>query len=348
MIALLEPSSSAPVRLELFGSLALADPIFLIALPVVLAVLWYGRRRNARPILRAPVQISSATKSWRQRLLMLPLLAQVAGLSLVVLALARPVEFDVLQSVTSEGVDIVLAVDRSSSMEIMDLERGRTRLDVVKEVVGDFAERRMTDAVGASDNVALLSFAGFPELRCPFTLDAGALRGFLDEVAIVKFEAEDGTAIGAALAKSAALLRDSDAKSKVIVLLTDGENNRNEIPPEAAIALAKDAGVKVYTILAAREVYGIDPFGRAVSTGREPDTRLLETIAEETGGSFFRGRDREGLESIYGEIERLERTPRHEERRVETRDLYPGLLIGALGLFALARLLGLAGLVRNR
>ena len=347
MSLLLQASSSAPVRLELFWSLALADPIFLIGLPIVLFVFWLGRRRRARPVLRAPVQLAFATKSLRQHLLVLPPLAEIGGLVLVVLALARPVEFDVLQSVTSEGVDIVLAVDRSSSMEIQDLERGRSRLDVVKDVVGDFAERRMTDAVGASDNVALLTFAGFPELRCPFTLDAGALRGFLEDVAIVKFEAEDGTAIGAALAKSAALLKDSDAKSKVAVLLTDGENNRDDITPDAAIALAKDAGVKVYTILAAREVYGIDPFGRAVATGREPDTTLLEKIAAETGGSFFRGRDREALEAIYGEIERLERTPRHEERRVETRDLYPGLLVAALGLFALARLLGVAGLARN-
>lgn len=338
---------SMPKQLDLFGQLALLDPIFLLALPVVLLSLWAGRRRAARPALRAPLELSHATVSVRQRLLFLPLLLQAAGLVLVILSLARPVEIDVQRSISSEGVDIVLAVDRSSSMEIADLEAGRTRLDVVKDVVGDFAERRMTDSVGASDNIALLSFAAYPELRCPFTLDAGALRGFLEKVSIVQYEAEDGTAIGAALAKAAAVLSDSDAKSKVVVLLTDGENNRDEITPESAIAMAKDKGIKVYTILAARKVYGIDAFGRLVETGREPDTRLLESIAKETGGRFFRARDRSSLEQIYGSIEDLERTPRHEERRVETRDLYPGFLSLALALFAVARLFGLLGLSRD-
>jgi len=336
-----------PVRLELFGKYALSDPIFLIAFPLALIVILLGRRPGARPVLTAPVQISFATRSMRQRLLFVPLLLQVVALGLVTLALARPVEVDVLSSTNSEGVDIVLAVDRSSSMEIPDLEAGRTRLDVVKDVVGDFAERRMTDDVGASDNVALLTFAAYPELRCPFTLDAEALRGFLSEVAIVKYEAEDGTAIGAALAKAAAVLADSDAKSKVVVLLTDGENNRDEISPEAAIGMAKDAGVRVYTILAARKVYGMDAFGRLIETGREPDTRLLESIADETGGRFFRARDRDSLAGIYSSIEELERTPRHEERRVETRDLYPSLLAIALGLLGLARLFGALGLARD-
>jgi Ca-activated chloride channel family protein len=340
-------TASVPVRLELFGHLALSDPIFLVALPVLLIALVAGHRSSARPALLAPIELTQITRSVRQRLLFLPLLLQILGLVLVVVALARPVEVDVMNSVTSEGVDIVLAVDRSGSMEIPDLEAGRTRLEVVKEVVGDFAERRMTDTVGASDNVALLTFAAYPELRCPFTLDADALRGFLDDVSIVKHEAEDGTAIGAALAKAAAVLADSDAKSKVIVLLTDGENNRDEITPEAAIGMAKDERIKVYTILAARKVYGVDAFGRLVETGREPDTTLLEAIAKETGGRFFRGRDRTSLEGIYSAIEELERTPRHEERRVETRDLYPGFLAAAIGLFALARLLGALGLARD-
>lgn len=342
-----ETTTSLPLRLELFGDLALADPIFLLGLPLVVLLVWLGKRPSARPALRAPLPTARIPQSLRARFLFLPLTVQLLGLGCLVLALARPVRFDVLESARSEGVDIVLAVDRSGSMRIPDLEEGKTRLDVVREVVGDFARRRMTDQEGASDNVALLTFARYPELRCPFTLDIDALEGFLDDVRIVEFEAEDGTAIGAALAKSTALLEDSDAKSRVIVLLTDGENTVDDIPPAAGLAMALDAKVKVYTILAAKQIYGQDAFGRFVPTGRDPDSRFLEQVAEETGGAFYRVRDRKALEAVYDEIESLERTPREEQRRIETRDLYPDFLAAALILLTLARMLASMGLRRN-
>lgn len=344
---LAESTSSLPVRMELFGDLALADPIFLIAIPIVLIALWIGRRPAARPTLRAPLPTARIPRTWRTRLLFLPITAQVLGLLCVIFALARPIRYDVLEAVTSEGVDIVLAVDRSSSMLTPDLEEGRSRLDVVRDVVSDFAERRMTDTEGASDNVALLTFARYPELRCPFTLDVDALKTFLADVAIVEYRQEDGTAIGAALAKSVALLSDSDAESKVMVLLTDGENNVDDIAPETGLAMAQDAGVTVYTILAAKQVYEQDQYGRWHATGIEPDSRLLELIAKETGGAFYRVRDRESLEAVYDEIEQLERTPREDERSIETRDVYPGVLAAALALLTLARMLGSLGLRRN-
>lgn len=339
--------ANLPVRLELFGDLALADPWFLLAAPLVLVVLAAGRRRGARPVLRAPLPSAELPRSVRSQLLFLPLTAQALGLLCLVVALARPLRYDVHETLSSEGVDIVLVVDRSSSMLIPDLERGRTRLDVVREVVGDFARRRMTDSEGASDNVALVSFARYPELRCPFTLDVDALLGFLDDVEIVEYEFEDGTAIGAALAKSAELLSRSDAESRVVVLLTDGENTVDDIPPATGLAMVKDVGVKVYTVLAAEQIYGQDNFGRFVPTGDEPDSRLLEQVAEETGGAFYRVRDRESLEAVYDEIEELERTPREEERRIETEDLYPDVLAAALILLTLARMLTSAGLRRE-
>ncbi len=340
--------SSAPVRLELWGSIGLGDPIFLALLPLVILAVWFGRRQGSLSSLSIPLSGIGhrVPKSIRQRFLFLPDLLEAIACVLLILALARPLDFNVIHSVTSEGVDTVLVVDRSSSMVHMDLEATRTRLDVVKDVVAAYAERRMTDEVGASDNVALLSFARYPELRCPFTLDVDALHGFLDEVKIVEYQEEDGTAIGAALTKSADMLGQNGAESSIIVLLTDGANTVDDILPEDGIRLAKENGVRVYTIHAERIVYA--QVGRRIfPTEEQPDTTLLRRIASETGGRFYRAKDKDGLEEIYAEIEELERTPRVEERRVETRDLYPRVLLFALGMAVLGRSLVAFGLRRT-
>jgi Ca-activated chloride channel family protein len=265
-----------------------------------------------------------------------PLALECAAFALVAVAMARPVRANELNTNTSEGIDIVLAIDRSGSMQYTDLDGAKSRLDVVKEVVGDFAVRRTGDRVGAADSCALLVFARYPQLLCPFTLDAGALTGFLGNVELVKYEAEDGTAIGRGLAKAVAALSASDAKSKVVVLLTDGENNVDDITPQQAAELAKEKGVRVYTVLAGKYVYQQDLFGRVTPSKRELDTTELEQIAAHTGGLFFRARDRSALEQVYAEIERLERTPRSEERRVDTFDLYPRMLLAALLCYAFA------------
>jgi Ca-activated chloride channel family protein len=131
-------------------------------------------------------------------------------------------------------------------------------------------------------------------------------------------------------------MSDSDAKSKVVVLLTDGENNVVDITPQQAAELAKEKGVRVYTVLAGKYVYQQDLFGRVTPSKRELDTTELEQIAAHTGGLFFRARDRSALEQVYAEIERLERTPRSEERRVDTFDLYPRMLLAALLCYAFA------------
>jgi Ca-activated chloride channel family protein len=267
-------------------------------------------------------------RSLAQRLGWLPPLLQCGSLCLVVLALARPLRGDVETNSVSEGVDLALLIDRSSSMGHTDLEANRTRLDVVKEVVSDFATRRMTDRDGASDYVGLFSFARYPEALCPFTLDVDAVQGFLRDVQLARDRAEDGTAIGIALAKAVAVLRESEAKSKVAVLLTDGENNIDLISPAQAAELAAEEGVRVYTVFAGSFV--MDAFGRMREVVPEYDTKELQEIAELTGGRFFRARDRRALEQAYAEIEALERTPRQEKRFVEHYDLYPRFLVGAL------------------
>jgi len=331
--------SAAAARLPLWGDYSLADPLVLLVLPVALiAFLWAFLRGRPRGRIGIAVPVP---RSLRQRLAWVPPGLQLGALVCATVAMARPLRSNVELDLHSEGVDIALVVDRSGSMVFDDLEPGKSRLEVVKEVVGEFAARRMSDRENAADNVALITFARYPRLLCPFTLDVDALQGFLDKVELVKREEEDGTAIGVGVAKAVSILRDSDARSRICVLLTDGENNVDDIEPEAAAKLAAEEGVKVYTIYAARFVFERDPFRGIVPSRRAPDTSALEAMAADTGGRFFRATDRAQLADIYAEIERLERTPRSELRFEETFDLYPwwllpGLLCAVLGQAARA------------
>jgi Ca-activated chloride channel family protein len=340
-LALLQAAEAArgtgEARLHLWGDYYLSDPGFLWLAPAALAFLWYGRSRRGIESGRVPSLPSSALpRTLAQHFGWIPPLLQASALLLVVFCLARPVRGNAVRTTVSEGIDIVLAIDRSSSMKYPDLEEGRTRLDVIKDVVGEFAKRRMTDRVGAADNCALLTFAQFPQLLCPFTLDEGAFSSFLKGLEIVKTEAEDGTAIGRGLAKAVALLKDSDAKSKVVVLLTDGENNVEDITPAEATELAVQEHVKVYTVLAARYAFQEDIFGRIYPTNRELDSSALEDIAKKTDGYFFRVKDRNALDAAYKRIEELERTERREERYTETFDLYAQFLLAALASYVAA------------
>ena len=324
--------SAAEGNLSLWGNLSLGDPWFLALLPLFLLLFFSRARRRQEVAGRVPVLPAQHIKSLRQRVAWLPNALNWTALVLVVIALARPLEGDVETSTQTEGVDIALLLDRSSSMAADDLEPGRTRLDVVKEVVADFAVRRMTDRDGAADNIALFSFARYPQQLCPFTLDVEAVRGFLGEVSLVTRREEDGTGIGIALAKAVAVLRESDAASRVVVILTDGENNLPQITPGKAGEMAAEEGIRVYTVFAGRYVY--DPFGRRMRSEQLIDTTELKRIAALTDGRFFRARDREGLEAAYAEIEALEKTPREERRFVEHYDLYSELLF--LAFFAWA------------
>src|SRR5262249_20247053 len=263
-----------------------------------------------------------------------------AAIVLVSIALSRPLRGSVETSSQTEGVDIALLIDRSGSMRFEDMEEGQSRIDVVKTVVQDFAVRRMTDREGAADNVALIVFAAYPQLLCPFTLDVDAITGFLKDLKPVESRAEDGTAIGVGLAKAVAVLRETAAKSKIVVLLTDGENNIDLITPLAAADLAAQEKVKVYTVFAGRYEFGYDMFGNLQRSKREIDTTDLETIAAKTGGRFYRARDKKDLERIYAEIEKLERTKRVEKRWSETFDLFLRWLASGLPLSVLGWALG--------
>jgi Ca-activated chloride channel family protein len=328
--------SAGEAQVHLFG-VDFADPWILLLIPLAIPLILWGRAGRGLEPGRVPVlPRGKLTRTLRQSLGWIPLALQLVATVLVAVALARPMYGEAVRETVSEGIDIALVIDRSGSMKYEDLEQGRSRMNVAKDVVGAFAERRMTDRVHASDNCALITFAQFPALLCPFTLDFGAFKEFLDGLDYVRNEAEDGTAIGRGLAKAVSVLSESDAKSKVVVLLTDGENNVPDIAPLEAANLAKEKGVRVYTVLAGRYAFQEDVFGRVYPTERELDTTEMEELARLTGGKFFRAKDREALDATYAEIEALERTERREERYTESYDLYAWVLFPALACYLLA------------
>ncbi|HTM57615.1 MAG TPA: VWA domain-containing protein [Candidatus Udaeobacter sp.] len=300
---------------------------FALLLLVPLAV-YLGRRRLSRPAAvlwgRTPASPPSPGLLFIRALGLLPWVA----LALAVLAAARP-QRGISQSETeSRGVDIVLVIDISPSMAAQDF-RPLNRLNVARETAREFVRQRPHDRIG------LVGFAATAFTQCPLTLDHGALIELLDQLTFGL--AEDGTAIGMGLATAAAGLRHSKTPSKVIVLLTDGENNRGSIDPITGAELARAYGIRVHTILVGRggvvPVPVDDPLlGQRIEMVRmDVDETSLREIAARTGGRFFRATDSAALAHIYSEIDRMERAPIHSIEYREYRDLGP-LLLGAAGL----------------
>jgi Ca-activated chloride channel family protein len=255
-----------------------------------------------------------------------------AALVLAILGVARP-QRGVSQSETeSKGVDIVLVIDISPSMAAQDFHP-QNRLAVAKETAREFIRQRPHDRIG------LVGFAATSFTQCPLTLDHDALLELLNGLDFGL--AEDGTAIGMGLASAVSGLRHSKTPSKVVVLLTDGENNRGSIDPATGAELAKAYGVRVHTVLVGRggvvPVPVDDPvFGKHIEMVRmDVDETTLRDIAQRTGGRFFRATDSAALAHIYGEIDRMERVPVKSIQFREYRDLGPLLLGAAAGLLAL-------------
>lgn len=330
-----QAETSAEGALELWGNLSLSDPWFLFLLPVALLALWLGRAKRRHASAHMSIVPTGMPRSIRQRLVWFPRFCEFVALVLTILALTRPLRGEMEYTHTSEGVDIVLLIDNSGSMDNEDLAPNKTRLDVVKEVVGAFAERRMTDREGNADNCCVVSFATYPELRCPFTLDVDAVIGSLQSIVRPEYRNLQATGIGLGLAKAVQVMKGSDSPSRIIVLLTDGEETVNIIAPLEAARLAADEGVRVYTVFAAR--YDISPLtGRLTDVEINVDTTDLKEIAEMTGGRFFRARDTKGLEDCYAAIEELERTEREETRYSQHYDLYLFLLLPAFIFYLLS------------
>ncbi len=345
--------------------MSFAAPWFLLLLLTLPAMFWWRRRRLGPGSLRfsSTSDASRTGRSLRQRVGFFPDALRLLGLALLIIALARPQEGMEQVREVSEGIAIQMVVDRSSSMgEPMIREGIRTnRLDVVKDLFeafvlgdGDDLEGRSTDLVG------LIAFAGFAETVCPLTLAHGALPRFLETVRLAQpRSAEDGTAIGDAIALAAARLETAEdalaeqapdradkytIQSKVMILLTDGRQTAGERNPVDAAKLAAEWGIRIYTIAVGGQSgarAGDSIFGRLfqMRRGAEVDTETLKAIASETGGRFYLAEDAGSLARIYEEIDALERTKIEALRFMDYRERFvPFALVGLLALVAEAAL----------
>lgn len=330
--------SAAQGHFDIGAGWSLADPWFLLLWIAVPWVLWLGLRSARQGALSAPSTLPESSRSTSQRWAFLVPLASALSLALGVFALARPLTGDQRFESQSEGVDIALVLDRSTSMEerISGPSSGTPqRFTVAKRVVADFAKRRMTDREGATDQVALFGFARFTELLCPFTTDVDAILGVIEDLGMEMRQDMDSTAIGVAIAKAVEVLSHSEAESRIVVLLTDGEERtRHVMAPRAAAAMAESQGIRVYTIyVGPRTLVYRSAFGAEKIQANVGD---LKAVARLTGGQFFHAEDEEQLEAAYANIEELERTPREESSYAEHYEMYRPFVLASLLLAALA------------
>lgn len=288
-------------------SIHFATPWVLALLPVVLAIALlprFARNRSKPAGLRFSDNSLTRVAPPTLKLMLRPVLPALRWLAiaLVIVAAARPQSGDAQEIVTGEGVDIALALDMSGSMAALDFEPDN-RLVAAKAVISDFIEERRYDRVG------LVVFASEAFIHSPPTIDHRVLRFMLDDVKLaLQLGISDGTAIGLGLAAAANMLKDSESKSRVIVLLTDGVNNRGAIDPLTAALAAKALGIKVYTIGMGRPQGLFSARGGRVFRQFDLDEDNLREIAATTGGRYFRATDTEGLREIYDEINTLEKS----------------------------------------
>jgi Ca-activated chloride channel family protein len=317
------------------SSFRFEDPWALLLALGLMPLILFSLRRHATASLKYPTldflrEMAGPAEGFRH----VPLAIRCVLLLLLVFALARPQLGDRKTEILSEGVDIVLAIDTSGTMEALDFEADgekATRLAAVKKVVRDFVGGREADRIG------MIVFGTHAFLQCPLTLDHGVLLDFLERADIGM--AGDFTAIGSAIALSSSRLRETPGKEKIIILLTDGINNRGRISPELAADIAAKLGVKVYTIGVGSK--GKAPFmvrtvlGTRLRYENVPlDEETLKKVAEKTGAQYFRATDTEALAQIYAEIDKMEKTEVKMKEYTEYFELYPWLVIPALALAA--------------
>jgi len=308
----------------------------LLLLPLL--ALWPLWLNKARPsaLRYANVKVAAsaqAVRSWRVTLRPILPLLRVAIIAMVIIALARPQTGQAKEIITGEGVDIALALDISGSMASLDFEP-ENRLEAAKRVIASFVQERPYDQIG------LVVFASDAFSQSPPTTDHNVLLRLLNRTELATdLGIDDGTAIGLGLANAGNMLKDSDAESKVVILLTDGVNNAGEIDPVTAAEAAKSLGIKVYTIGMGRPgqvpVPTTDMVGRQQVVLQEStlDEATLQQIADVTGGRYFRAIDTTELAQIYDDINALEQSQIEIESYTRYRELAPWLLVPALGLF---------------
>lgn len=306
--------------------------LWLLAIPAALVCLYVFREVTGRqPHLRVS-SIRPWTASGRTPMTVLrhlPFLLRTVALVMIVIAIARPRSSEQMEKVDTEGIDIVMAMDVSTSMLARDFTPDR--ISAAKDIAIEFISQRPSDRMG------IVVFAGESFTQCPLTTDRATLINLMKEISTDLLE--DGTAIGDGLATAVARMKDSDAKSRVIILLTDGVNNRGAIAPQTAAEIAKTYGIRVYTIGVGANGTApypvMTPWGVDVQNVKvEIDEKLLSEIAETTGGKYFRATDNTKLAEIYSEINKMEKS----RTTIDSFPVYKELF-GTYALVALAALL---------
>jgi Ca-activated chloride channel family protein len=313
-----------------------SQPAFFGLFLVIPLLIWWELKRsdNAQAtVLFSSVRAFRGTRSWRSFLRPLLFVFRLLAISCLIVALARPQTRNDEQLVNGEGIDIVLCLDISGSMLAQDFTPNR--MEAAKNVASEFIDNRPTDRIG------LVIFSGEAFTMCPLTTDRNVLKTQLFNVSSGLLE--DGTAIGSGLATGVDRLRNSPSKSKVIILLTDGENNGGLIDPNTAKEIAKSVGVRVYTVGMGTEGFAPVPVQTpgGIVMQREKvniDEKLLTQIANETGGHYYRAKDNESLKAIYSEIDHLEKSKIEVSSiRRYTEEFFPFAL--AASIFLLLELL---------
>ena len=306
--------------------------LWLLVIPALLVLHYiYLELSERHPHLRVSTSVPwmASGRSFMALLRHVPFILRIFALSMIIVAIARPRSSEEMERVDTEGIDIILAMDVSTSMLARDLTPDR--ISASKDIAIEFIAQRPTDRMG------IVVFAGESFTQCPLTTDRATLINLMKDVQTDLIE--DGTAIGNGLATAVARMKDSDAKSRVVILLTDGVNNRGEISPQMAAEIAKTYGVRVYTIGVGKEGMApypvMTPWGVEVQNVKvEIDEALLAEIAESTGGRYFRATDNTKLAEIYSEINKMEKA----RTTVDSFPIYKELF-GKYALLALLAIL---------
>ena len=306
--------------------------LWLLVIPALLVLHYiYMEVAQKRPHMRVSTSVPwvYSRRSFMAVLMHVPFILRIVALAMIVIAIARPRSSEEMERVDTEGIDIILAMDVSTSMLARDLTPDR--INASKDIAIEFIAQRPTDRMG------IVVFAGESFTQCPLTTDRATLINLMKEVQTDLIE--DGTAIGNGLATAVARMKDSDAKSRVVILLTDGVNNRGEISPQMAAEIAKTYGVRVYTIGVGKEGMApypvMTPWGVEIQNVKvEIDEALLSEIAESTGGRYFRATDNTKLAEIYSEINKMEKA----RTTVDSFPIYKELF-GKYALIALLAIL---------
>ncbi len=300
----------------------------LIFVPLIFYWYWKNKDKQSPNITYSSLQMfGDAPKSLKERIVHLPALLRTLAVALLIVAFARPQTFSSGENIYTEGIDIAMVLDISGSMLAEDFKPNR--LDAAKKVIDDFIKGRTADKIG------LVIFSGESFTQCPLTIDYSVLRNLLGEIRSGMIE--DGTAIGNAIANGVNRLKDSKAKSKVMILLTDGVNNAGQIDPLTSAQIAQKFGIRIYTVgvgTMGEAPYPFQtPFGRRYQmVPVEIDEALLKQIAGITGGKYFRATNNRKLVEIYEEIDRLEKTRVEVTSFRHAKELYFGWAFAGLVL----------------